>query len=445
MDLTTTETVFLGALCASLKGEQYHCVHESILMMVDEEAIDRTAVGGNKESGPSLEPDLCKSFCNQNIVMSGLSDVFTLSNKHRVLPLVFESVRKTRLAEADPALFAAIKRQVIAQVLTQTVRSAEFGVLYGKLRAAGLHPIVVKGQLCNRLYPLSDHRLTADDDIFVSEAEFDACRGILEAEGMVTDCPAESIGDADEVSYKREGSPLYIELHRRLFDSSEDACDDLNRFFEGAHDRAVDIDGWLSLPPHEHLLYLLLHAYKHFVICGIGIRQFCDIGLWAREYRGEIDWQLLYRQCYSVHAATFASVAFNVANEYLGIDIDLPDPWRTPDVPCEPLLADVLRGGIYGSDDYTRLHSSTVTLNAVRQSRRGKRGNLFSTLFPPRSYLVKDYPYLRRMPWLLPVAWVQRFFRYICETRKTENNSARGSIKLARERIELMRMYDIIE
>ena len=89
------------------------------------------------------------------------------------------------------------------------------------------------------------------------------------------------------MSYTKGGSSLYIELHRHLFDSSEDAHDELNRFFE--HFPAVEIDGFLAMPPHEHLLYLLLHAYKHFVRSGIGLRQFCDIGLWARAYHGEID------------------------------------------------------------------------------------------------------------------------------------------------------------
>lgn len=107
--------------------------------------------------------------------------------------------------------------------------------------------------------------------------------------------------------YTKDGSPLYIELHRHLFDSAEDAHDELKHFFADLN--PVEIDGFLAMPPHEHLLYLLLHAYKHFVRSGIGLRQFCDIGLWARAYHAEIDWQRLHEQCESVHAATFAAAA----------------------------------------------------------------------------------------------------------------------------------------
>ena len=370
------------------------------------------------------------------------SAVFALAGQQKLLPLVFEAARKAPAAAENAALFAAVKQQVIGQVLHQTLRAAEFAALYGDLRAAGLHPVVVKGQLCSRLYPLQDHRISADDDLYIPEAEFPACHARLLANGLTTDTPADELAAADEVSYTKEGSPLYIELHRHLFDSSEDAHDDLNRFFADLH--PVEIDGFLAMPPHEHLLYLILHAYKHFVRSGIGLRQFCDIGLWARAYHDQIDWLRLHDQCRTVHAATFAAAAFCIAANDLGIELDLPAPWEdTMDV--APLLHDTLCGGVYGSNDLTRLHSSTVTLNAVKASRTGEKSSVLSTVFPKREYLEHRYPYLKKRPYLLPVAWAQRLAHYAREKRQTTADSAAGSLRLARERIELMKQYDILE
>ena len=368
--------------------------------------------------------------------------IFTLANQQKLLPILFEAVRKTPAAEENAALFAVTKQQVIGQVLNQTVRSAEFSDLYRKLRSAGLHPIVVKGQLCSRLYPLKDHRISADDDLYIPDAEFMTCHEQLLANGLTTDTPTDELATADEVSYTKNGSPLYIELHRHLFDSAEDAHDELNHFFADLN--PVEIDGFLAMPPHEHLLYLLLHAYKHFVRSGIGLRQFCDIGLWARAYHGEIDWQRLHEQCESVHAATFAAAAFRIARDYLDIEFDLPAPWSEA-VDVEPLLHDSLCGGVYGSNDLTRLHSSTVTLNAVKASRTGEKSSVLRTVFPKREYLERRYPYLKKRPYLLPVAWVQRIAHYASEKQSGADNSASGSIKLAKERIELMKRYDIMD
>ena len=368
--------------------------------------------------------------------------IFTLANQQKLLPILFEAVRKMPAAEENAVLFAVTKQQVIGQVLNQTVRSAEFADLYRKLRKAGLRPIVVKGQLCSHLYPLKDHRISADDDLLIPDGEFMACHEQLLTNGLTTDTPVDELATADEVSYTKEGSPLYIELHRHLFDSAEDAHDELNHFFADLN--PVEMDGFLAMPPHEHLLYLILHAYKHFVRSGIGLRQFCDIGLWARAYHVEIDWQRLHEQCESVHAATFAAAAFCIAREYLGIDFDLPMPWDAS-IDVEPLLHDTLCGGVYGSNDLTRLHSSTVTLNAVKASRTGEKSSVLRTVFPKREYLERRYPYLKKRPYLLPVAWVQRIAHYASEKQSNPDNSASGSIKLGKERIELMKRYGIMD
>ena len=400
MTLTATETQFLHIVKAAVSGGE-----------LPEEAVDWPAM-------------------------------FTLASQQKLLPILFEAARKTPAAGENAALFAATKQQVVGQVLHQTLRSAEFAALYGSLRTAGLHPVVVKGQLCSRLYPLQDHRISADDDLFIPDAEFMACHEALLANGLTTDTPADELSTADEVSYTKKGSPLYIELHRHLFDSAEDAHDELNHFL--ADFTPVEMDGFLAMPPHEHLLYLILHAYKHFVRSGIGLRQFCDIGLWARAYRDRIDWQRLHDQCAGVHAATFAAAAFCIAGDDLGIELDLPAPWEDA-IDVAPLLHDTLCGGVYGSNDYTRLHSSTVTLNAVKASRTGGRSSMLRTVFPPRRALARRYPYLKKHPYLLPAAWAQRLVHYAKEKRQDTADSAAGSLRLARERLALMKQYDILE
>lgn len=41
----------------------------------------------------------------------------------------------------------------------------------------------------------------------------------------------------------------------------------------------------------DHLIFLLLHAFKHFISSGVGVRQLCDIALWMRRFGAQIDWQ----------------------------------------------------------------------------------------------------------------------------------------------------------
>ena len=66
-------------------------------------------------------------------------------------------------------------------------------------------------------------------------------------------------------------------------------------------------------------------------------------------------------------------------------------------------------------------------------------------MFPKREYLERRYPYLKKRPYLLPVAWAQRIAHYASEKQSGADSSASGSIKLAKERIELMKQYGVMD
>jgi hypothetical protein len=370
------------------------------------------------------------------------SGIFTLAIQQNILPIIFETVYTHDDDSMNPKLLVACKQQVIRQVTSQIEKSEEFDALYKYLLEAGLHPIVVKGQLCSRLYPMPDHRLSGDDDLFISEEEFTACHKAILEYGLATDCPINELERESEISYSKLNSSLYIELHKKLFTIDDN---EINVFFNDSFEHVVDIGGYLSLDPHRHLLYLILHAYKHFIRGGVGIRQVCDIGFWIREYSAEIDCQLLYKQFSLVHAETYAAVIFEIAKSSLGFDFELKQPWEKSSVEIEPMLHDILCGGAYGMVNGTRIHTSTVTLNAVHSNRMGGKHTVLNSIFPNKSYMELSYPYLKKASMFLPIAWGQRIFQYAREIMNNESNNAFDSMKLAEERIKLLKMYGIID
>ena len=372
-------------------------------------------------------------------------EVFTLADGQSLLPLVFEAVCASPDAGRFPELFKAAKSRVISSVVRQMNRNLDFRALYSKLTAAGLRPIVVKGQLCSALYPLPDHRLSGDDDILVASEEYDTCRNMLEWDGLEPEHVDD--GMSHETGYEccqQNGRCLRVELHRTLFDPG--APDNLNKYFADAFKKTVKIGDFWSLPVHEHLFYLLLHSFKHFTIVGIGIRQTCDIGFWTRAYFDEIDWVRLKKELSELRAFRFAAAQFRLL-ERLGFEFDLPDDWRAAveKAELEPMLADMFDGGTFGSSSLTRVHSSTAVQSAVRADRAGhEKGSLLRSLFPGYSYIAGRFPYVKRFPVLLPIGWAERLVRYALELRKTDSSAA-GSLKTARERVELLKFYDIID
>ncbi len=377
--------------------------------------------------------------------------LFRLAQKHQVLPLIYEAVHgclATRLA--DPGVLDQARRQSVRTVMTQTMKTREFLELYAHLRSQGLKPLVVKGLVCRELYPRPDHRISADEDLLIPWSQFDACRNAMTQWGM-TAGPMEE--DPWELPFRKSGSPLYIELHRSLFPPASEAYGDLNRFFTNVHTNAV----WIrsegvevkTLGPSDHLFYLICHAFKHFLHSGFGLRQVCDITLYANAWGSQIDWTRLLDQCRWIRAEKFTAAIFRMGEKYLTFDparACYPACWGQIEVDEGPMLADLLDAGLYGDGNLTRKHSATMTLSAVAAQKQGRKANgVLRSLFPPAGDLEGRYPYLKKQPWLLPVAWTQRIAQYHGETRKGGENDAASSVKLGNARIALMKQYGILD
>ena len=379
--------------------------------------------------------------------------LFSLAHAHQVLPMIFEAAYACPAARcADPRLMMAARRQTMQSVMMQTMKTSQSLALITHLRASGIVPCVVKGVVCRSLYPHPDHRISGDEDLLIEPKQAERCHEAMLGFGMqMTDAQMDR-DVAYEIPYSKMGSPLYIELHKSLFPPENSAYGDFNRFFEDAHARAVEMEvGGVkvaTLCPTDHLFYLICHSFKHFLHSGFGLRQVCDIVLFANRYGKEIDWTKVKKNCEEIHALQFTQALLKIGLVHFGFDpkaAHLPGDWHVEAADETAMLDDLLDSGVFGDSTMSRKHSSTMTLHAVAADKQGKKGkrSLLRTAFPSRSQLVGRYPYLQKRPYLLPVAWAGRLFGYAFR-RSGGNDSAAESLRIAAERIELMRKYGII-
>ena len=381
--------------------------------------------------------------------------LFYMAGIHSVLPMFYSAAHASpALQQADPRLLASVKRMVMHQIATQTIRTSEFLELNQHLQAAGVTPLVVKGIICRNLYPQPDYRLSSDEDVLIPPQQFAACHRILSDFGMQTTTDPAAFADTFEIPYRKNGSALYIELHKQLFPPESDAYSDMNRFFRDAFARAIPetIQGntVYTLEYTDHLFYLICHAFKHFLHSGFGIRQVCDIILYANRYGNRIDWNRILENCKAIRADQFAAALFQIGSRYLVFDPDkaaYPEVWRSIRVDEGPMLEDLLYGGLYGDASMSRKHSSSITLDAVTAQKRGRKAKnpLLLSAFPSAAALEGRYPYLKKHPYLLPVAWSQRIIAYTKETTKSPSSNAAEALKIGNERIELMKRYGILK
>ncbi len=352
------------------------------------------------------------------------------AQEQKMLPMVFEAAW-----DSMPDKLRAQVRHIVKQIAVgQIYRTSEFLKLYSELADEGITPLVVKGIVCRTTYEKPDYRASADEDLYIHE-NYEAFRDVMQSRGFSTDNADKST--ANEECLCRNG--LVIEGHWKLFPSSQKQLGKLNELSERFWQRAVRItvEGTelLTLEPTDHMIFLLLHAYKHFIFSGVGIRQMCDIAQWAKHY--DIDWQRVHNVMSTANAECFAAAIFDAAEKYFGMAF--PPMFERAD--STALINDALDAGIYGSAKLSRSHSALMTLSAVDTKDESKRNMpIAKSLFPSRESLQGTYPWLKKNGALLPAAWGARIIKYLF----TDDSSAAESVRLGNSRIKLLKQYKII-
>ena len=355
------------------------------------------------------------------------------SSRQSLLPLVFEAVYPFLPGELEKKY----RSVTLSWIMQQVQASDEFLKTYRALLKEGLEPLVIKGIVCRSAYALPDWRVSGDEDIYVRQEEYPGLHACLKQLGF--QCREPNFRSEHELVYQGKG--LVIEGHWKLFPQENRVWEEMNdavaeEFMERALRREVEGVSLLTPEPTDHMIYLLLHAMKHFALSGVGIRQICDIVCWNRE--NTVDWDRVESILTGFGGLTFAQAVLDAGNRYF--DMPIPDGWKRTD--SSDLVLDSLSGGVFGHSSPDRLHSASIT-SADSVTGHHMALNILKSVFPSRTVMEINYPWVRKSSLLLPVGWGVRLFRYAGNMGK--KGSPLSSIRIGSRRAELMRKYGVFE
>lgn len=388
----------------------------------------------------------------QELSMEEWEKLFQTAQKQSVAPIIYQQIfHLPSFTQADPGFQNFWKMHTLKEAGNQARCSALFLMLYDKMRQNGFTPLVVKGIVCRSLYPNPDLRISGDEDLLIPREQFALMDEFLLKEGFVRENLDEG-KEYQEVGYHHLGNGLYLEMHMDLFAKESGAYGHLNDLFTKAFDTSVIVNIQGSdvhtLHPQLHFLYLLCHSLKHFLHSGFGVRQVCDMLLFAQHYASDIHWTTLIHLLRENQMYDFSMNLMNIGVEYFGFtwdDIAVPKP---DDVEFDslPLLNDMLDGGIYGKSDADRVHSANITLNAAENETASAASGILASLFPDKDYIQTHYPYTKKWKILLPVGYLHRIGAYLLKRNSVpKNSSGKSSTKIGMERVRLLKKYKILD
>ena len=362
-----------------------------------------------------------------------------IARKQNILPLFFEAA-----SNIEDYVYASVyvkdQLDTFAMVAAQIQRSSAFADIYEKIAKQGINPIVLKGIVCRQLYgEFGEHRPSSDEDILVEIKDFYKVQEILEQEGYVCDIPdvtEKKLTQLQVVSFHNLEQKLTLEVHTNIIGKENEERAQMNDFFRNVHEHGQRV--WVygtefkTLEPTEALLFLILHAYKHFQNRGVGIRQAMDILLYYKAYKDKISMKYLQNALKTYKAENFWMDILYIGNQYLGLTEENPEMTCCP----EELLQDMISVGVFGKEGKTDYVAARVNLAAQDGSNR-----LRKALFPSKQTLVSGRPYLAEKPWLLPVVWVERWIKFLRYTGKDVWKISREILEKSSVRMDIIKKY----
>lgn len=368
-----------------------------------------------------------------------------IAREQNLLPLFFEAAC-TNEQYAKTSVFVKDQMDTFSMVAEQIQRSNALLEVYEKISAQGIYPIVMKGLVCRHLYgELGEHRPSGDEDLLVEEKDFYTVKEILEQEGYICgrpDITPKELAQVKDVSFRNSMRKLLLEVHIKAIGRASEERAQMDEVFSETHENGqiIQINGIdvKSFEPTELLLFLILHAYKHFQCRGTGIRQALDILLCYKEYKDKISMERLQKALKMCNAETFWLDILFIGNKYLDITEEIPEVTCCPEV----LLQDMIEVGVFGKKDMNdRIAASVQLLMGDKKRRHSKLYILLCAAFPARKVLQEGYPFLMEQPWRLPMVWIERWIKFIHYAKKDVWKVGNDILQKSSARMEITKKY----
>ena len=206
----------------------------------------------------------------------------------------------------------------------------------------------VKGLEVAKYYPFPGLRTMGDNDIVVEPGRLSEVVSILKEHGFV-----ESDGTGEHV-WNCDYKGMHFEFHDRLTDN--DARTEKQQSF---FDNFIPYVEKNNLDWNYHLLFLIMHLRKHFMNSGVGLRQFMDIAVVAKN-REELDWGWIEDKLQELKLQKFAHACFSLIEDWF--EIIVPVPFTKLDMGLTIEVTEkILNNGVFGfADKKTRTIASAT-------------------------------------------------------------------------------------
>lgn len=298
----------------------------------------------------------------------------------------------------DDETIEILKKNINAEIFIDGNHSYEIEKVLSAFDKYKIKNVPLKGYFLKMEYPRSDYRSISDYDILFDRKQSDSVKKAFSELGY------QFLHEDDNQSHFQKKPYMYIEMHATLVHDYESYYPYLVDIIDNSEKR----DGYefsYELSLEDHYLYMLVHNSNHFRLGGLSIRMLLDTYLYYRNHKDEFDFDYLNEKLRLFKLETFEKRIREIAFNWF-----LPDKQK---ITFDDLEVFILLSARLGRLDAGVMIDSHKMIKTAEKE--GKRKSKFSyflrSLFPNKKFMSVHYPYVNKLPFLLPVSWVQMWFK----------------------------------
>ena len=218
------------------------------------------------------------------------NDIYTISKEQTVTGIMLDAISKLPAAQMPPRklLLQWIAAQKFIEKSNNSMNK-ELINIYNELNKKNICTYLLKGQGVAQLYPIPEHRVCGDIDLYFKEK--DLCKAIDYFTSIGCKIDDEDSSPHAETDYKginielhKRSSTFYTKKLQRRYNAITDNIIKSNKEYIAISGTEIEI-----FPPVLNALQQLSHMLRHILTSGLGLRRVCDWVLFIHKNLEHID------------------------------------------------------------------------------------------------------------------------------------------------------------
>ena len=345
-----------------------------------------------------------------------------LANEQAVQTLLGYALRLSPALDCPAELRESLVSQMRQEAFSNHAWKHSTLQLLAEMNAAGIPALLIKGYAVADCYAAPDCRMSGDTDLLIEPKNEKRACAFMKANGFAVERRWTN-GHHDVCRHPQLGC---VELHVMLYDEIvEDVwfgrMDGREFVSESAIEVATRDGSYRTLGYTDHMIFLMLHLIKHFIMTGMSLRMMLDVALFFSHHAERIDSARFWKTIESLKYGTIAQSILWAMVCYCGIDqTSLPGLCGDCPESVEMILDDLESGGWLGKIDEKAREEGWYEYNRqLLMKNRSKAqyllfmlhwkiGAYLRALFPSRKTLAIRYPCVQKSALLIPLVWLHR-------------------------------------